>query len=157
MAKRYWEIALNRGAYDYDDLISEGNFGLKHAAEKYTESMGEFSTYAFSCINGAILHFLRKIRSKRDSGNLSLDGPIGNTDLTLMNVIGEELNTNPLQYLNPSLKRAVQESLNTLPPIEREVIIGIYFQEMSPNEIGITLGISREQVMQKNGSCAKEA
>ena len=145
VAKRLGYLAVNRGAYDYHDLISEGNFGLKYAAENYDASRGlAFSTYADSCIEGAMLNFLKRIKSKRDSKNVSLDEPRLGGDSTRIDSIATEA-TQP-QYLNPLLKESVRKSLEMLPPLERAMITGTFYQNMSPDELSKYLGISRETV-----------
>lgn len=45
---------------DFDDILSSAYVGLVESANKYKESDGSFTTYAFKRINGSMQDFLRK-------------------------------------------------------------------------------------------------
>ena len=68
----YWLIAREFPTYTQDEDIKQvGMVGLCMAADKWDESKGKFSVFAYSCIRNAILNEF-KSRNKHN-GVLSLD------------------------------------------------------------------------------------
>ena len=132
VAKQYQNQGLS-----LPDLINEGNVGLIKAAEKFDETRGfKFISYAVWWIRERILHALAE-EQKHNSRQLS--GELPSPD-ALIAPSGESLSVETNQALS---KLGEREKLI----IERT--FGINGQpEMTLDEMGESMGLSRERVRQ---------
>lgn len=73
---------------EYDDIKQEALVGLWKACEKYNDSKGAFSTYAYICISNNINIYIRHLR-KHENREISLFAPIGE-NLYLEDTLGAE-------------------------------------------------------------------
>ena len=168
VAKQYQNQGLS-----LPDLINEGNLGLIKAAEKFDETRGfKFISYAVWWIRQSILQALaeqsRIVRlplnqvgsldkiadTLRVSGrHVSVDAPfVEGEDNSLLDVIPNDDSPSADKGLeNESLSTEIERALQILTPREREIIksfFGIGCQEMTLEEIGERLDLTRERVRQ---------
>ena len=138
---------------DLDDLLSIGSIGLIKAVNTFDAGKGRFATYACRCIDNELLMMLRS-RKKRER-EVSLYEPIGQdkegNEIRLLDIM-EHSQTDVVERME--LDKNVRNMLALLERVltkrEREIIIhryGLYGErEMTQNEIGEYLGISRSYV-----------
>ena len=138
---------------DLDDLLSIGSIGLIKAVNTFDAGKGRFATYACRCIDNELLMMLRR-RKKRER-EVSLYEPIGQdkegNEIRLLDIM-EHSQTDVVERME--LDNNVRNMLALLERVltkrERDIIIhryGLYGErEMTQNEIGEYLGISRSYV-----------
>ena len=163
VAKQYQNQGLS-----LPDLINEGNLGLIKAAEKFDETRGfKFISYAVWWIRQSILQALADERAwmievprdksadtLRVSGrHVSVDAPfVEGEDNSLLDVLPNDDSPSADKGLvNESLSTEIERALQILTPREREIIksfFGIGCQEMTLEEIGERLDLTRERVRQ---------
>lgn len=138
---------------DIDDLISIGCIGLIKAIKTFDDKKGRLATYACRCIENELLMFLRG--KKKSSREVSLFEPIGQdkegNEIHLVDVI--EQNQPDIvenMELTGNIKRLFALINSDLTERERQILImryGLYGnREVTQNEIGEALGISRSYV-----------
>lgn len=138
---------------DIDDLISIGCIGLIKAIKTFDDKKGRLATYACRCIENELLMFLRG--KKKSSREVSLFEPIGQdkegNEIHLVDVI--EQNQPDIvenMELTGNIKRLFALLNSDLTERERQILImryGLYGnREVTQNEIGEALGISRSYV-----------
>jgi RNA polymerase sigma factor (sigma-70 family) len=135
---------------DFDDLVSEGTFGLIHALERYDPALGAtFGTYATHCIVGRIREAHRKnfreyrqakLRGLIPPTTVSLDAPINDDGLTLGDLLAGKAVTEleivehmdlvkfwkgVMQRLHPAPKRALRLMLRGLSQKEAAEALGV--------------------------------
>ncbi|MCK9557518.1 MAG: sigma-70 family RNA polymerase sigma factor [Candidatus Cloacimonetes bacterium] len=126
------------GKPDFEDLVQEGMLGLLEANNRYDPSKGtKFSTYAYYWIEKRILAALELELSfqKRTSAMEIEDKVDTNTDVEL-----------------------VQEGLylpESIPEIERKILMLCYSQSYSIKEIAQILQLSTERVKQLRGKALR--
>ena len=138
---------------DMDDMISIGCIGLIKAIDTFDVNKGRLATYACSCIDNEILMMLRN--KKKTSREVSLYEPIGQdkegNEIHLMDILEQDqrdiVEDLELQSIKKKLSLGMQECLTER---EREIVVLRYGlsgdSEMTQNEIGQLLGISRSYV-----------
>ena len=138
---------------DIDDFISIGCIGLIKAIKTFDDKKGRLATYACRCIENELLLFLRG--KKKYSREVSLFEPIGQdkegNEIHLVDVI--EQNQPDIvenMELSGNIKRLFVLMDASLTERERKILImryGLYGnREVTQNEIGEALGISRSYV-----------
>lgn len=138
---------------DIDDFISIGCIGLIKAIKTFDDKKGRLATYACRCIENELLMFLRG--KKKSSREVSLFEPIGQdkegNEIHLVDVI--EQNQPDIvenMELSGNIKRLFVLMDASLTERERQILImryGLYGnREVTQNEIGEALGISRSYV-----------
>ena len=138
---------------DMDDMISIGCIGLIKAIDTFDVNKGRLATYACRCIDNEILMMLRN--KKKTSREVSLYEPIGQdkegNEIHLMDILEQDqrdiVEDLELQGIKKKLSLGMQECLTER---EREIVVLRYGlsgdSEMTQNEIGELLGISRSYV-----------
>ena len=138
---------------DLDDLLSIGSIGLIKAVNTFDPAKERCATYACRCIDNELLMMLRS-RKKRER-EVSLYEPIGQdkegNEIRLLDIM-EHSQTDVVERME--LDNNVRNMLALLERVltkrERDIIIhryGLYGErEMTQNEIGEYLGISRSYV-----------
>ena len=152
------------------DLIQEGNFGLRKAAEKFDERLGhKFSTYATWWIRQAIRRAIAlrertiylpadQTDSTRYPDALSLDAPLpsarpdGGT-LTFSELIADRVTLSPFTQAMRAKKREHLERLMATALSPREQLVtrlrfGLDCPEHTLLEVGKLMGVTRERVRQ---------
>ena len=136
---------------DMEDFISIGCIGLIKAIKTFDEKKGRLATYACRCIENELLMFLRgKKKSARE-----VSEPIGQdkegNEIHLVDVIEQnQPDIVESMALNGNIRRLLALMDTDLTDRERRIIImryGLYGnREVTQNEIGEALGISRSYV-----------
>lgn len=139
----------------YEDLYSEGVFGLVQAAEKYEERDDcSFATFAYHRVRGQILDFLRKEFFVRQDVErpvfISIDAlvPFGDASFA------EEFGIKPIPplFLEPWLKNLVETRLSKA---QKTVIYGYFWKNQYLREISKELGIFESRTSQIKTSALK--
>ena len=152
-----------------DDLVSEGNIGMMHAAQKFDGTKGiRFVSYAASYIRKAMEEAIKeqtalyklpkdetsKFERKRTHA-ISIDQPIpvgSSNNFTLQHVLENEDAPQADEHLNKELLNfEIQKGLNELNEREKRIIIAIYGlngTHYTMAEIAENMGLKRERVRQ---------
>lgn len=148
IAKKY----QNSGE-DMEELISIGCIGLIKAVDSFDDRKGRLATYACRCIDNELLMLLRG--KKKTSREVSLYEPIGQdkegNEIHLVDVI-EQQQPDPLDSMElaGNIRRLFALMEECLTPRERQILMMRYGlngkTEVTQNEIGAALGISRSYV-----------
>jgi len=137
--------------YDHDDLYSLGNIGLLSAARTFDPERGvAFSTYAYRCIEHAILGAL-----KREWGQqidcVSLSPMTGDED---DNPIEEQIaDTAPdasKMAFNRSDREILEAAMEGLPKRQAEVIRSLYFNGESIPQLAKRWRLSMQAVQRQH-------
>lgn len=158
----------NRGVEE-DDLISEGNIGMMHAAQKFDGTKGiRFVIFAAPYIRAAMeeaikeqsaLYKLPKTEKNKveqiRSRAISIDQPVpvgSNNNFTLKHVLEKENAPHADEHLNTEILNAeIMNGMDVLDEREKQVITLIYGLTGSPYtmaEIAYHMGLKRERVRQ---------
>ena len=159
-----------QGFMDIEDLITEGNMGLMHAAEKFNPANNaKFSTYAAWWIRAYIQKAIREISTgirfpankfaemKKSKWNIaSLDKTIGSDEddeTTLASLLKDERFVNPEDvYWEQELILQLNQLVKMLKKNEQTVIIKRYGLDgkdpLSLSEVGSVMGYSKERIRQ---------
>ena len=158
----------NRGVEE-DDLISEGNIGMMHAAQKFDGTKGiRFVIFAAPYIRAAMeeaikeqsaLYKLPKTEKNKveqiRSRAISIDQPVpvgSNNNFTLKHVLENENAPHADENLNTEILNAeIMNGMDVLDEREKQVITLIYGLTGSPYtmaEIAYHMGLKRERVRQ---------
>ncbi len=138
---------------DMEDFISIGCIGLIKAIKTFDEKKGRLATYACRCIENELLMFLRG--KKKSAREVSIFEPIGQdkegNEIHLVDVIEQnQPDIVESMALNGNIRRLLALMDTDLTDRERRIIImryGLYGnREVTQNEIGEALGISRSYV-----------
>ena len=152
-----------------DDLASEGNIGMMHAAQKFDGTKGiRFVSYAAPYIRKAMEEAIKeqtalyklpkdeksKFERKRTHA-ISIDQPIpvgSSNNFTLQHVLENEDAPQADEHLNKELLNfEIQKGLNELNEREKRIIIAIYGlngTHYTMAEIAENMGLKRERVRQ---------
>lgn len=152
-----------------DDLVSEGNIGMMHAAQKFDGTKGgRFVSYAAPYIRKAMEEAIKeqtalyklpkdeksKFERKRTHA-ISIDQPIpvgSSNNFTLQHVLENEDTPQADEHLNKELLNfEIQKGLNELNEREKRIIIAIYGlngTHYTMAEIAENMGLKRERVRQ---------
>ena len=152
-----------------DDLVSEGNIGMMHAAQKFDGTKGiRFVSYAAPYIRKAMEEAIKeqtalyklpkdeksKFERKRTHA-ISIDQPIpvgSSNNFTLQHVLENEDAPQADEHLNKELLNfEIQKGLNELNDREKRIIIAIYGlngTHYTMAEIAENIGLKRERVRQ---------
>ena len=149
----------NRGLA-LDDLISEGNVALVHAAARYDSTRGlRFAPYAAHHIRHAMEQALQreqqqtKAESRASGMRRSLDAPLGaKPNVSLLSVlINADAPLADSRAYSAAQERQVQRALNSLGQREMQVIsayFGLGQEPLTMAEIASDMGLRRERVRQ---------
>jgi RNA polymerase sporulation-specific sigma factor len=148
IAKKYQNVEE-----DMEDLISIGCIGLIKAINTFDAGKGRLATYACRCIDNELLMLLRN--KKKTSREVSLFEPIGQdkegNEIHLVDVIEQQqIDIVEQMEMHNDLKKLFGILDKRLDGREKEILILRYGlsgrQEITQNEIGARLGISRSYV-----------
>jgi RNA polymerase sigma factor (sigma-70 family) len=133
--------------YDRDDLYSVGSLGLMRAAQTYNPTRGTaFSTYAYGCIEHAIVGALRRETNRQ-------------IECISLSLFYSEEEENPLeeQFADPAADPAgsalgrcarstLENAVGTLPERQAGVIRALYFEGDSVGEVAMRSRLSQQAV-----------
>lgn len=148
IAKKYQNVDE-----DIEDLISIGCIGLIKAVDTFDAGKGRLATYACRCIDNELLMLLRS--KKKTTREVSLFEPIGQdkegNEIHLVDVI-EQHQQDVVERitLDGNIRKMLSMLDARLDEREKEILILRYgiggVREMTQNEIGNRMGISRSYV-----------
>ena len=135
---------FNQREYYYDI----GSLGLARAAYNYDSSKGyTFSTFATRCIRNEILMDIRY--NKKYDKTISLDETVSDDEnTTLMDIIPVEHDMDECLMERDEIKK-LYEALSMLNPIEQEIMLDYYKNEMSQAEIAKIHNLSQSIISRK--------
>ncbi len=151
-----------------EDLISEGNIGMLHAATKFAGSKGKrFVTFAAPYIREAMEQAIEQqaglyrvprdvmdaALEKKRSYPLSIDAPVGGSmELSLGHVLPNQDSPNPDQQLEEGLLLdELKELISQLDVRQQHVVqlfYGIGVPHLTMTEIAQEMGLKRERIRQ---------
>jgi RNA polymerase primary sigma factor len=137
--------------YDYDDLYSLGNIGLLSAARTYDPQRGvAFSTYAYRCIEHAILGALKREWDQQ-------------IECVCLSQLSAEEDENPIEdqirdtapdaskvALHRSDRELLDAAMAGLPDRQQEVIRSIYFDGESIADVARRWRLSMQAVQKQH-------
>lgn len=130
-----------------DEYFDVGMLGLVKGLKTYSESKGAVSTYLVKCIRNEIVIELRNQKAdKRNNGVKPISINTPTTDnLTIEDTIKSDFNI--LEYtIKKEQIKELKVAINTLKPIEKCVIIDIYFNNKKQLEIAKEIGVRQSYI-----------
>lgn len=130
-----------------DEYFDVGMIGLTKGLKTYTESKGAVSTYLVKCIKNEIVIELRNQKAnKRNNGVKPISINTPTTDnLTIEDTIKSDFNI--LEYtIKKEQIKELKVAINALKPIEKRVIIDIYFNNKKQLEIAKEIGVRQSYI-----------
>ncbi len=158
---------------DRQDVRAAAEYGLVQAANAYDPSKGvAFTTFAYYRIRGAVFDLLRESvkasRFEQAANEYMLDytaGASAPSDVEIKNVASgivasyflslEKLPAEPHApgseapldiFLRQEQQKEIREALKTLPEKNRKILEAYYFEDLTLDEIGKRLGLSKSWV-----------
>lgn len=137
-----------RSMHDFDDLVQEGMIGFVRAIRRYDPAGGaSLSTYAKRRMFGAMLDALkdtRRVKRVPPADMISLEEAFA--------VAGEDGRDWCEQMFNRQILDFIKSSIDALPPVQREVIDCLYFQDMKGCELAIACNVSEMTISKRRKS-----
>lgn len=130
-----------------DEYFDVGMLGLVKGLKTYSESKGVISTYLVKCIRNEIVMELRNQKTgKRNNGvkPISMETPTKDK-LTIGDTIKSDFDILENTIKNERIKE-LGVAITTLKPVEKHVIIDIYFNNKTQLEIAKELGFRQSYV-----------
>lgn len=142
---------VNPGSYEYEDMLSDGLYGMYKAAINFNIDSGyAFSTFAIKCILNQINMSYR--HSKKHKNLISLytfvqnvNGESDNDGIFLLDCI-EDTNDTYFPIKQNLFVAAVKDSFLELPEKEQKIFILRYIQNLKQKEISAELGMSQRNI-----------
>ena len=130
-----------------DEYFDVGMLGLTKGLQTYTESKGSLSTYLVNCIKNEILMEMRNQKTgKRNNGVKPISINTPTTDnLTIEDTIKSDFDMLEDTIKNERIKD-LKLAINTLKPVEKRVIIDIYFNNKTQLEIAEEIGVRQSYI-----------
>lgn len=130
-----------------DEYFDVGMLGLVKGLKTYTESKGAVSTYLVKCIRNEIVIELRNQKANKRNNGVK---PISINTPTTDNLTIEDTIKSDFDMLESIIKKErIKElgvAINTLKPIEKHVIIDIYFNNKTQLEIAEEIGVRQSYI-----------
>lgn len=130
-----------------DEYFDVGMLGLVKGLKTYSERKGVISTYLVKCIRNEIVMELRNQKTdKRNNGVKPISINTPTTDnLTIEDTIKSDFDMLEYEIKNERIKE-LGVAINALKPIEKRVIIDIYFNNKTQLEIAEEIGFRQSYV-----------
>ena len=130
-----------------DEYFDVGMIGLVKGLKTYSESKGVISTYLVKCIRNEIVMELRNQKTgKRNNGVKPISINTPTTDnLTIEDTIKSNFDMLEYEIKNERIKE-LGIAMSSLKPVEKRVIIDIYFNNKTQLEIAKELGFRQSYV-----------
>ena len=130
-----------------DEYFDVGMLGLVKGLKTYTDSKGAVSTYLVKCIRNEIVIELRNQKANKRNNGVK---PISINTPTTDNLTIEDTIKSDFDMLESVIKKErIKElgiAINTLKPIEKCVIIDIYFNNKTQLEIAEEIGVRQSYI-----------
>lgn len=130
-----------------DEYFDVGMLGLVKGLKTYSESKGAISTYLVNCIKNEILMELRNQKTDKRNNGVK---PISINTPTTDNLTIEDTIKSDFDMLESIIKKErIKElgvAINALKPIEKRVIIDIYFNNRTQLEIAEEIGVRQSYI-----------
>ena len=130
-----------------DEYFDVGMLGLVKGLKTYSESKGVISTYLVKCIRNEIVMELRNQKTGKRNNGVK---PISINTPTTDNLTIEDTIKSNFDMLESIIKKErIKElgvAINTLKPVEKHVIIDIYFNNKTQLEIAEEIGVRQSYV-----------
>lgn len=154
----YWKLyseKLTLHGYSFDDFYQEGYNALIFAVKGYDSERGyKFTTY----LNYALKHVIRGLLSSgadvlNQPGTQSLEQPLGENSEGDALLVGDTIADERAAAVYEDIDRldeynVLYEAIDSLPDIERNVIIEHYFKGLTFSKIGRLHGFTRSRAEQ---------
>lgn len=152
---RFYSDKLERFGYSFEDLQQESYNALIFAIEQYKSEKGyKFTTY----LNYALKHVVRSLLCGgsdvlNQPGTQSLDQPLGESSngepLTIEDIVPDKRAAAVFENIERLDEyAALYEAVDSLPDVERNVIIEYYFKRFSFTKIGELHGFTKSRAQQ---------
>ena len=130
-----------------DEYFDVGMLGLVKGLKTYSESKGVISTYLVKCIRNEIVMELRNQKTdKRNNGVKPISINTPTTDnLTIEDTIKSNFDMLEYEIKNERIKE-LGIAITTLKPVEKRVIIDIYFNNKTQLEIAEEIGVRQSYI-----------
>lgn len=130
-----------------DEYFDVGMIGLTKGLQTYTESKGSLSTYLVNCIKNEILMEMRNQKAgKRNNGAKPISINTPTTDnLTIEDTIKSNFDMLEYEIKNERIKE-LGVAIASLKPVEKCVIIDIYFNNKTQLEIAEEIGVRQSYI-----------
>lgn len=130
-----------------DEYFDVGMIGLTKGLQTYTKSKGALSTYLVNCIKNEILMEMRNQKANKRNNGIK---PISINTPTTDNLTIEDTIKSDFDMLEHTIKKEqikeLKVAIDTLKPIEKRVIIDIYFNNKKQREIREEIGAKQSYV-----------
>lgn len=141
---KQFNLCNPNGIEEYFDV---GLLGLTKGLQTYTESKGSLPTYLVKCIRNEILMEMKNQKAVKRNNGVK---PISINTPTTDNLTIEDIIKSDFDMLESIIKKERMKELdvaiNTLKPIEKRVIIDIYFNNKKQKEIQEEIGVERSHI-----------
>jgi RNA polymerase sigma factor (sigma-70 family) len=172
VAARYYRALGGQGstpgAVEWDDLMQAGRMGIVRAAEKWDPERGSWTTYALPWIRHKISRYCfdhsrlvrlpvqrqtkllkAKVLKPERHTRLALDAPLGGEGRPFHTVVADPNTTDPVESIAAEADAAaVHAAVEQLPERLRAVVRGRFYAERTLQQIGDSVGLSRERIRQ---------
>lgn len=130
-----------------DEYFDVGMIGLVKGTQTYKKKKGEISTYLAKCIRNEIVMELRNQKAdKRNNGVKPISINTPTTDnLTIEDTIKSNFDVLEYEIKNERIKE-LGIAIASLKPVEKRVIIDIYFNNKTQLEIAEEIGVRQSYV-----------
>lgn len=148
--RRYRDCAQRRG-YDLDDLICTAWFGVERAILAYRPEKGyRFATYLSHHIANAVRELLGLRGTKSVEATISLDDVLtDDSDTTYSDMLEDESAAEPFEAVErDELCSWVRARVEELEHTQRDIIHGMYWDNLSRAEIARQKGLTAAKVAQ---------
>ncbi|NOH95984.1 sigma-70 family RNA polymerase sigma factor [Vibrio sp. 99-70-13A1] len=130
--KRFGMTKLNNEA-SANELVQETMTNIWKKAHLYNEDKGAATTWVYTVMRNAAFDMLRKIKSKAEQNVADDIWPI---DAALA-----ESNEEESPFADHLMSRHIMNQIDTLPPAQRTIVKGVYFQELSQEQLAQQLDV----------------
>jgi RNA polymerase sigma factor (sigma-70 family) len=142
--------------YDRDDLYSDGSMGLLRAAQTYDPTRGTaFSTYAYGCIEHAILGALKR-ETRRQIECISLSLLYGEEEENPLEEQFADPDADPVgAALDHCVRSLLESAVGALPERQAGVIRALYFEGDSVGQVATRSHLSMQAVQNLHAMALK--
>lgn len=130
--KRFGMTKLNNEA-SANELVQETMTTIWRKAHLYSEEKGAATTWVYTVMRNAAFDMLRKIKSKAEQNMADDIWPI---DAALA-----ENSDQDSPFSDHLMSRHVMDQIETLPIAQRTIVKGVYFQELSQEQLAQQLDV----------------